>query len=96
MDYFLEKGGIDMEVWTGWLIFAGLCFVAEFMTEVFLIAWFGVGALAAMGISFVTNNFIIQLAVFAVISLILLLSTKKFRDKVRFQVNSNKCIHDYR
>lgn len=71
-----------MEVWTGWLIFAGLCFVAEFMTEGFLICWFGVGALAAMGLSFLTNNFIWQLVVFAVVSAILILSTRKLTKKL--------------
>ena len=71
-----------MEIWTCWLIFAGLCFVAEFMTEGFLICWFGVGALAAMGISFLTTNIIIQLVVFAAVSTILVLSTRKFSKKI--------------
>ena len=71
-----------MSVWTGWLIFAGLCFIMEFMTEGFLICWFGVGALAALGVSFLTDNFVIQLAVFAVLSAILVLSTRKFSKKV--------------
>lgn len=71
-----------MEVWTGWLIFAGLCFVAEFMTEGFLICWFGIGALAAMGISFLTENFIIQLIVFSVVSAVLILSTRKLTNKI--------------
>ena len=71
-----------MEVWTIWLIFAGICFIAEFMTEGFFICWFGVGALAAMGVSFFTDNIIIQLAVFAIVSTILILSTRKLTKKM--------------
>ena len=72
-----------MEIWTGWLIFAGISFVAEFLTEGFLVCWFGVGALVAMGLSFVTNNFIIQLIAFAVTSTVLILSTRKLGKKMQ-------------
>lgn len=71
-----------MEIWTIWLIFAGLCFIAEFMTEGFLICWFGIGALAAMGISFLTNSFLIQLLVFGIVSAVLILSTRKLTRKI--------------
>ena len=72
-----------MEVWTGWLILAGICFVAEFLTEGFLVCWFGVGALVAMGLSFVTDNFVIQLVAFAIVSTILILSTRKLGKKMQ-------------
>ena len=72
-----------MEIWTSWLIFAGICFVAEFLTEGFLICWFGVGALVAMGLSFITNNIIYQLVAFAVVSTILVISTRKLGKKMQ-------------
>ena len=37
-----------MEIWTWWLIIAGICFVLEIATEGFLMCWFGVGALASV------------------------------------------------
>ena len=72
-----------MEIWTGWLIFAGICILAEFLTEGFLICWFGIGALAAMTASFFTNNLIIQFAIFAAVSTILVLSTRKLGKKMQ-------------
>ena len=72
-----------MEAWTGWLIFAGICFVLEFITEGFLVFWFGVGALVAMVLSFFTDSFLIQLIVFAIVSTILVLSTRKLGKKMQ-------------
>lgn len=72
-----------MEIWTIWLIFAGICFVAEFLTEGFLVCWFGVGALVAMGLSFITDSIVIQLFAFAIVSTILILSTRKLSKKMQ-------------
>ena len=72
-----------MQVWTLWLIFAGICFIAEIATEGFLICWLGVGGLCAMGISFIfPENYILQMSVMAIVSIILILSTKKLLKKV--------------
>lgn len=70
-----------MSAWTWWLILAGFCFILEIETEGFLVCWFGFGALCAMGISFFCDNITIQIAAFAVISTILVLSTRKFTKK---------------
>lgn len=70
-----------MDVWTWWLILAGFCFILEIATEGFLVCWFGFGALCAMGISFFTDNLIIQLATFALVSTILILTTRKLTKK---------------
>lgn len=72
-----------MEIWTIWLIFAGICFVGEFLTEGFLVCWFGVGALVAMGLSFITDSIITQLVAFAIVSTILILSTRKLGKKMQ-------------
>ena len=72
-----------MSAWTWWLIIAGICFVIELANEGFLLFWFGIGGLAAMGLSFVTDNVIYQLITFIVVSSILVLCTRKFAKKVQ-------------
>ena len=73
-----------MEAWTIWLIIAGFFFVLEIVTEGFLVFWFGIGALAALGTSFIPNtNSVVQIVVFVVVSFILLLCTRKLADKIK-------------
>lgn len=71
-----------MEIWTWWLIIAGICFILEIATEGFLICWFGVGALASMTVSFFCDSFLVQLITFVVVSTILIFATRKFAKKV--------------
>lgn len=72
-----------MEPWIIWLIVAAFFFILEIATEGFLVFWFGIGAVAAIGTSFLTENISIQIAVFAVVSIILVLSTRKLTDKMK-------------
>lgn len=72
-----------MQAWTVWLILAGFFFILEIITEGFLVFWFGVGAIAALGTSFLTDSTIIQTAVFAVVSIILVLCTRKLAEKIK-------------
>lgn len=72
-----------MEPWIIWLIVAAFFFILEIATEGFLVFWFGIGAIAAIGTSFLTENISIQIAVFAVVSIILVLSTRKLTDKMK-------------
>jgi len=60
-------------MWYVWLIFAGICFVAEMMTTGFLIFWLGLGAVLAMITSFITSSILVQTIVFVVTSTILIL-----------------------
>lgn len=69
-------------MWRLWIIFAGLCFVAEIATVGFLIFWFGIGALIAMVVSFFTDNIAIQTASFIISSTILLFFTRKFANRI--------------
>lgn len=72
-----------MSIWVIWLIFSGVCFLTEIATEGFLICWFGVGGLCAMGISFLfPENYLLQVIIMAFVSTILILSTKKLTDKL--------------
>ena len=78
-----------MQIWTAWLIFAGVCFILEIATEGFLICWLGVGALCAMGLSFVLPDAIFtQIALMAVVSIILILCTRKFAKKISSKDNT--------
>ncbi len=72
-------------MWKVWLILSGLFVIIEIVNLSFFIFWFAVGAFIAMLISFLTQNLVIQIAVFVISSTILLFSTKplvkKFLDK---------------
>ena len=80
-------------MWSVWLIFAGICFVAEMMTTGFLIFWLGLGAILAMITSFITSSILVQTIVFVVTSTILILLTKplvnKYIDKQDKKINTN-------
>ena len=62
-------------MWPFWLIASAVFFVAEIFTTGFLIFWFGIGALAALLVSFFTANLFIQSIVFIAVSTILLIFT---------------------
>lgn len=68
-------------MWCVWLIAAGIFFIIEIATVGFLIFWLGIGALLAMITSFITDNLVVQTAVFVVSSCILIPFTKFFADK---------------
>ena len=73
-----------MEPWVIWLIIAGFFFVLELITEGFLVFWFGVGAIGALGVCFIPGaNTITQIGVFVILSTILVLSTRKLTDKIK-------------
>lgn len=72
-----------MEIWTIWLIFAGICFILEMATEGFLICWLGVGGLCAMGLSFLFPEALLaQLITMALVSVLLILCTRKLSKKM--------------
>ena len=68
-------------MWQIWLIASGVFFIIEIFTVGFLIFWLGIGALAML-ISFLTNNIIIQTAVFVISSGILIFATKPLVNKL--------------
>lgn len=68
-------------MWLFWLIAAGIFFVGEMITVGFLIFWLGIGAILAMIVSFITDNFVIQTAVFVISSIALILLTKPIINK---------------
>ena len=78
-----------MQIWTIWLILAGFFLILEVFTEGFLVCWIGVAALCAMAFSFLfPEKFVMQVAIFTIISIILILSTRKFSKKMSEKDNT--------
>ena len=69
-------------MWQVWLIISGIFFVMEIVTLGFLVFWFAIGALITAGVSLITDNIIIQTAVFVITSTLLLFLTKPFVKKL--------------
>ena len=76
---------------TVWLIIAVAFGIAELMTISLTLVWFSIGALILMVLSTVIESIIIQIVLFAVISITLLvIFTKYFVDKDKsFKYNTN-------
>ena len=68
-------------MWYIWLILAGVFFVIEMATVGFLVFWFGIGALMAMIVSFLTDNMFVQTLVFVCSSTLLLFCTRRFANR---------------
>ena len=68
-------------MWPFWLIIAGLCLVIEIYTVGFFIFWFGIGALFALLVCFLTGNLFIQIVVFLISSSLLVILTKPLMKK---------------
>ena len=73
-----------MPAWTMWLIIAGFFMILEIVTVGFLVIWIGVGAIPALIYSiFFPEQTIAQIAIWVICSIILILLTKKFTDKLK-------------
>lgn len=68
-------------MWYIWLIAAGVFFIAEIATVGFMIFWLGIAALITCVVSLFTSNLVIQMAVFVILSAILLLFTRPLINK---------------
>ncbi len=68
--------------WIIWLIISGICLLIEIFTVSFLMFWPGIGALLAFITSLITPNIGIQIAVFAISTLIMLLFIKPLTQKL--------------
>ncbi len=65
-----------------WLIVVILLTLLELMTINLTTIWFVLSGLAALGLSFVTKNFLLQFGCFVILGIILLIVTKPFVTKV--------------
>ncbi len=69
--------GLDI-VMVSWLIIAVACFVGEIIAPQFFLFWFGVGSIGALISHFLGLSYSYQWVVFAVISVVGLISTRRF------------------
>ena len=73
-----------MPAWFIWLVVAGVFTIVEIATVGFFIIWFGVAALLTAIFSlFMPEAFLVQVVFWAITSVLLVLFTKRFTDKVK-------------
>ena len=65
----------------GWLVFAIAMMILEWLTVSLVSIWMGIGGLAAAATAVVTDNFLIQLVVCVIVSLVLLIATRPLAHK---------------
>lgn len=72
-----------MSPWLIWLIIALFFIILEMVTTGFMVMWIGVAAIVTLLFSLIfPEAIIIQIGIWGILSIILLLFTKKFADKV--------------
>ena len=71
-----------MELWVLWLIIIFILIVAEVSTVNLVSVWFIASGLVSLILSFFIDNFFIQFAVFVLLGILLLLTTRKFLMKL--------------
>ena len=72
-----------MSPWLIWLLIAFAFAILEMFTTGFMVIWLGVSALVSMVVSLIfPEAFAVQVVVFGILSIVLVLFTKKFADKV--------------
>ncbi len=80
----------------GWLCLIAILLIAEAMTTNFVTIWFALGALVALLASFAVPNPAAQMAIFIVVSAILVFATlplvRKMRNKKKTPLNADRNI----
>ena len=72
-----------MSPWLIWLIIACAFAILEMFTAGFMVIWFSVAALVALLFSLIfPKALVIQVFIWGILSIILILLTKKFADKI--------------
>lgn len=84
-------------MWILWLVLCGVFLIAEIFTVSFLLFWPGIGAFLAFITSLFTDEFVIQLAVFVISSILMIIFTKPlikkiFKNKDNTKMNNNSII----
>lgn len=70
---------MDVVIW----IFVAIVFIIlELITTAFFLVWFGVGAIVAAILNYLGFDIYVQFTAFAVVSVILVLSTRRFADRI--------------
>lgn len=71
-----------MELWILWLIIIFILIVAEVSTVNLVSIWFIASGIVSLIISIFYDNFFVQFAVFVILGIMLLLTTRKFLEKL--------------
>lgn len=71
-----------MAAWQIWLIIAGICFIIEIATIGFLVFWFAIAALITCILSLFISNVVVQMAIFVILSVILIFLTRPLAEKI--------------
>lgn len=84
-------------MWLIWLILCGIFLIIEIFTTTFLMFWPGIGAFFAFLTSLVTDNQVIQIAVFTITSILMIIFMKPlvkkfFKNTDDTAMNSNSLI----
>ncbi len=74
-------------MWVYWLVAAGLLFIGEILTPSFILLWFAIGALAGSLTALLSLHLYVQIAVFIIVSALLLIFTRPILKKT-LKVNS--------
>lgn len=77
-------------MWLIWLILSGVFLIGEIFTISFLLFWFGIGAFFALLVSLITDNILIQIAVFTISSSLMVLFMKPLVKKFFKENNDMK------
>ena len=65
-----------------WIFIAVIFVILELITTTFFLVWFGVGALVAAILNYFGFDIYVQFLAFIVVSVILILSTRKFANRI--------------
>ena len=79
----MEIFGIAVGLAAFWIVAAVILIIIEALTLGLTTIWFAGGAIAAAIAAMITSSLIIQIAVFLIVSIILLFMTKPLRNKLR-------------
>ncbi len=71
-----------MELWILWLIIIFILIVAEVSTVNLVSIWFIASGIVSMIVSIFYDNFFVQFAIFVILGILLLLTTRKFLEKL--------------
>lgn len=65
-----------------WIFVAVIFIILELITATFFLVWFGVGSLVAAVLNYFGFDIYVQFSAFAIVSVILILSTRKFANRI--------------
>ena len=65
-----------------WILVAIVFVILELITSSFFLVWFGIGAIVAALLNSLGFDIYVQFIAFAVVSLVLILSTRRFADRI--------------